>query len=184
MSPFALLVLPRGPERAVWLREVADRLARQGSRVGGFVQHVVDPETRARVLQRLSDGAEIPLGRRGQVRDPTLEEVHCSFVFERRAFEVARAWLIEDAGTADVLVIDELGKVESAREGHFETAAWALASDLPAVVLLSVRGDQLFALADALGLDRDAVAILDATAPDPNLGAFVEAVGRARQGSA
>jgi SAM-dependent methyltransferase len=98
---------------------------------------------------------------------------YCGFLFERAGFEAARAWIAEDAARAEVLVLAEVGKLESAGEGHAAALKLALESGRP--VLLSVRADVLAPVVERFGLS-DAIAELG-TAEE--LEGFVQRVAEA-----
>ena len=156
---WALVVAGKGGRRSLAAREIADALAARGLSVGGFVQRNEEPAPgRMQItMVRLRDGRERLLARPGAASpaDPAA----CSLSFEPAGFAEARAWVEEDVAAAEVLVLDALGKLELAGEGHRAALQRALGSGRP--VVLAVRDDQLAYAVDALGLDEPVAAFAD-----------------------
>jgi nucleoside-triphosphatase THEP1 len=183
---WALVVAPKGGQRSLAARELADALAARGLAVGGFVQRTAEPVPGRKeiTLVRLRDGRERLLARTvvgapAAAPPAAADASACSLAFEPAAFEAARAWVEEDAGTSQVLVLDALGKLELSGEGHRAAVARALASDRP--VVLAVRDDQLVYAVEALGLDEPVAAFTDGEGAAA-LAAFLDAVeGAARR---
>lgn len=179
---WALVVAPRGGRRSGAAREVAAALAARGLRVGGFTQRTLEHEDGSKEFElvRAGTGATVPLARADRRAAPA-EGGGCSVVFEAGAFATARAWIDADAATSDVLVVDGIGKLELAGEGHRATIGRALAA--APIVVLAIRDDQLVYALEALGLDEP-VASYTAGEGAGALSAFATAVaaslGRAR----
>lgn len=164
MADVGVLYGPPGVGKNAATLRLAERLAARGLRVGGFFQRAVadDPDRRSYDLVRFADRSEaIALARPGVQRDEAAESCVCSLVFSRAALAKGLAWLRADAAWADVLVIDEISKLEVAGDGHYETVRWALALPPAMLLLLSVRADQLvyavekFDLADRIRGDLE-----------------------------
>jgi nucleoside-triphosphatase THEP1 len=95
-------------------------------------------------LVRLADPTQaIALARPQGRSDESAPSSVCSLVFSRDALATGLAWLREDAAWADVLVIDEVSKLEVAGDGHCDALRWALTLPPDTLLLLSVRADQL-----------------------------------------
>lgn len=172
---WALVAAVDGAEKAAVVARVVAGLGARGARVGGFVQ--LAPDGGEHVVVRLTTRERADLGRRGTKPRSPDEEVFCSFSFDRRAFERARAWLLEDAAAADVVVVDEIGKLEAAGKGHSEALAAALASR--AVVVAVVRAHQLPYVVERFGLG-DAVAALEPPFDDDAIERFCAEIAAAR----
>jgi nucleoside-triphosphatase THEP1 len=157
---WALVVAARGGKRSRVAREVVDALAARGLRVGGFTQRTLDHEDGAKSFElvRAAGGAAIPLARADK-RAPAVEGGGCSVVFDAAAFEAARGWVEADAAASDVVVIDGIGKLELAGEGHRAAVTRALAA--APLVVLAVRDDQLVYAVEALGLEEPVAAYTD-----------------------
>lgn len=175
MARWALVVGSKD-RRELCARAVA-ALERRGLRVGGVVQEAVlrDDERHGYETRHVATGERVHLGRRGTaaagVRPEAVREF-CSFFFDDDAFTLARGWIEADCAVRDVVVVDEVSKLEVAGAGHHDAIRSALGS--PALVVLSVRADQLFAVVERFGLD-EAVTTLDA--PDAAaVAAFADAV--------
>ncbi|MCK6548512.1 DUF2478 domain-containing protein [Myxococcota bacterium] len=180
MARWALVVGPRGVGKSGLVREAVARLRARGIAVAGFFQEPIDVEgTRTGyVVERATTGQRAPLARSGTPAKLS-EELVCSFVFDRDGFEEAQSWLDADRATAEVIVIDELGKLEARGEGHARSVELALATD--AVLLLSVRADNLAPIVERFGIFDDALAILSCGTGDDQAGleTFVAAVAAA-----
>ena len=99
----------------------------------------------------------------------------CSFLFRDDAFSTARDWLERDARTSDVVVIDEVSKLEASGKGHHDTIRHALALN-DVVVVLCIRADQLFYVVERFDLEDDAVAVMEIPADDETVASFVSDV--------
>lgn len=157
MIRWALYVAERGPARTAGLSQTLAELSAQGLRAAGFMQRSLRDEAggAGSELLRLGGDERLTLARAASVPRGPHEEAFCSMVFDSQVFARARAWLAEDAPGADLLVLDEIGKLEVAGRGHHDAVLDALKG--PAPVLLSVRGDQLFAALERLGLPEPRV---------------------------
>jgi len=78
----------------------------------------------------------------------------CSFSFSEAALAEGRGWLESDALVDRVLVLDEISKLEVRGFGHSEALRWALGLGDDVVLLLSVRGDQLYYVVEEFGLEE------------------------------
>lgn len=182
---WALLVAAKGGRRSRLAADVAARLAARGLAVGGFVQRTDEPSPGRKVItaRRLRDGREVALGATdpappGAAAAGAADASSCALRFDPAGFAAARAWLEEDAA-ADLVVLDALGKLELAGEGHRPALARALALGRP--VVLAVRDDQLVYALEALGLDEPAAAYAEGDG-EAALDAFLDAVaGLARR---
>jgi nucleoside-triphosphatase THEP1 len=156
MGRWALIAGARGGEKTAVVRGVIDALRASGVRLGGFVQEPVDVGD-VRVgyeIARLvgpAPGERVRMARKPSASPPSpAEEEFCSLVFDGDAFARAAAWVAEDAGHVDVVVIDEVSKLEASGRGHTRAIEIALAS--APLTVLCVRADQLFAVLERLGL--------------------------------
>ncbi len=179
---YALVTGGNGGVRSGLMAELAERLAARGLRVGGFVElRRLDarPGETAIELIRVPGRERRALAHHHPAPDPN-ESGGCSLVFLPDGFEAASRWLEEDRGRADVVLVDGIGKLELAGEGHRPALSRALAAGDP-VVLLSVRDEQLVYALEALGLEEP-VAAVSAADGERERAAFVErlagAVGR------
>ena len=170
---WALVVGPRGADRAPALDALQEALKASGLRAGGFRQRPT--EAGGHDLVRVAREEVAPLSRPGTAAGAH-EETFCSYLFDMRAFARARTWLEEDAAGADILFIDEVGKVEAAGKGHHDVLVRALTLGPRKLVVLSVRADQLFALVERLGLEDDCVAHLETPASPEATSQFVAAL--------
>jgi nucleoside-triphosphatase THEP1 len=171
---WALVVAGRGGKRSRVARDVALALAARGLRVGGFTQRTEEHEDGGKTFELVpaAGGAAVLLARADKRAAPA-EGGGCSVVFEPAAFEAARRWIDADAPGCDVVVLDGIGKLELAGEGH--RAAITRALEAARLVVLAVRDDQLVYAVDALGLEEPVAAYADGDGP-ASLEAFVTAV--------
>jgi nucleoside-triphosphatase THEP1 len=178
MAHWALLVGPKGSGKSNSALELVARLRGAGLRAEGFVQvgWIDDLERKGYDLMRLRSGERVHLARPGSLEKQG-EESFCSFLFHQEAFAIAREWTLHDAPGADVLVVDEVSKLEAAGKGHHEAIAWALGRDDVKVVMTCVRADQLFYVMEKFKLEEEPFTMLELPAQDEETkGAFVDAI--------
>ncbi|MCC6648358.1 MAG: DUF2478 domain-containing protein [Polyangiaceae bacterium] len=184
MAAWALISGSRGVDKSRVAAAVVAALTARGLTVGGVLQAPLDPAgaRQGHVAVRVgSAGERVALGRRGAPIEgsrPGARRDFCGFVFDDDAFAEARGWVREASLRDDVVLIDEVSKVETARAGHHDAVQAALAGR--AIVVLVVRAEQLFDVVERFSLG-DALAILDAE-DDAARSAFVDAVARAARG--
>ncbi|MCC6522835.1 MAG: DUF2478 domain-containing protein [Polyangiaceae bacterium] len=175
MAPrWALLAVARGSGKTALAAEVAHALVARGVRVAGVLQEPVLGEDGARVgyrVVRIGQGESLRLARLG-AEPGAGEESFCSFLFDGEAFARAGAWLRADAPRADVVFVDEVSKLEVAGRGHHDAVVALLVG--PALPLLAVRADQLFAVMERFGLGEPEAAC-EGTDPEA-LDAFAAAL--------
>ena len=155
MADVVLVYGPPGAGKTRATLRLADWLAARGRRVGGFFQRVTadDLDRRGYDLVRFTNRAEaIALARPGVRRDETAASTVCSLVFSCDALATGLTWLRADAAWANVLVIDEVSKLEVAGNGRYESVRWALALPSDTLLLLSARADQLTYVVDRFDL--------------------------------
>lgn len=169
MAKVFLIYGPRGAGKTTTTLKLADELARRGIGVGGYFQRTTSDELdrRGYDLVRFRDRTQtLPLARPGGVEKPGTSTV-CSFSFSQEAFAAGIEWLKQDAPASQVVVIDELGKLEARGEGHAQALRWALELGDEKVLLLSVRGDMLFYVVENFGLEARVAGYLELpAAPD------------------
>ena len=145
MAGVVIVYGPVGTGKTTSAVRLGELLRARGRRVGGFFQRARtdDLERRSYDLVRFAQrSAVVELARPGNLPKATQSTV-CSFVFSPAALAAGRAWLEEDAAWADVLLIDEVSKLEVAGDGHCEAVRWALSLPADRLVVLSIRADQL-----------------------------------------
>ncbi|MBN1772262.1 MAG: methyltransferase domain-containing protein [Deltaproteobacteria bacterium] len=188
MAHWALIAGERGEGKTSLALRLLARLRRAGLRVEGFVQHPLDAPDGTRAgydLVRLSRDEVVPLARSGVVprgNRPTI----CHYVFEPDSFARGCDWVREDGAQAQVLLLDEVGRLEAEGRGHAAAVHLALGLPEPKVVILSVRAEMLFAVVHRfLGEDPvEPVAAVEAPAAPGAEDEFVEQVVRAvREGA-
>ena len=157
----------RGAGKTSALADLAGALAHRGVEVGGVVQLVhFDGDVRTGydlVCLGRGDGL-IEVGTLGDLReDPEHPQrlafarrapTETGFVFDERLWGLAGEAIREARRTADVLVVDELGWIESEGGGHLPALAAPLAEERCARWLLSVREDRLETMETLLGRFR------------------------------
>jgi nucleoside-triphosphatase THEP1 len=179
---WALIVCPPGQPKTTAAFDVAAALAARGLRVAGFAQRrLPDAPRRYELCCLAADEPPVPLGRRGGTPGPG-EEPFCNCVFKPDAFVEARAWLARDLPGCDVVVIDELSRMEATGGGHTKAALVAVAR--APLTVLSIRGDRLSAVMDRLSLG-DPVAVLEqGDALEPFVAAVADAALAAHKAGA
>lgn len=109
-ASMVVIVGARGAGKTTATRHLAQELEERGLKVGGLVQPPLEGE-QARVgydLEDIRSGERIPLARRGAER----------FDFDDSAWSWAEERLKEAQRTCDVVVIDEVGRLEARGQGH------------------------------------------------------------------
>lgn len=179
MGRWAVVTGEKGHKKAEFVLDVAARLREAGLRVAGFVQRRRDDgaeKGHGHDLERLSTGERIVLSKDGVAAQKVSQEAFCTYAFENDSFAQAFAWLREDGKDADVLVLDDVSKLETQGKGHCAALAWALAQP-GRVVLISARASQLFYVVENFGLEDEPVAA--AELPDADPSAFARALAQA-----
>ncbi len=180
MANVALVYGPKGAGKTTTTLRIADLLIAAGVKVGGFFQRTTrdDLDRRGYDLVRVRDRHQqaIPLARPGCGTDESKQAVICSFAFSHEAFETGLRWLREDAQEAEVLVVDEVSKLEVSRQGHAAAIRFALGLPAEKVILLSVRGDQLFYVVETFGLDNAVLGDLELPATEHQISDIVHTI--------
>ncbi|MCC7535600.1 MAG: DUF2478 domain-containing protein [Deltaproteobacteria bacterium] len=171
MHPWALVTRRSG---ASPVPRIAAALLARGVRVAGFTQDPIDEEGERTgyELRRLEHGDRRPIARRATGEPSSTECSFCAMHFDESAFAAARDWLREDAGRAEIVLVDAVSKLEAAGRGHAGAVADSLRHS--ALVVLAVPPEQLFAVMERFQLPEPL-----ATLEDPSESAFesfVEAV--------
>ena len=169
---------PRGAGKTTSIVRLAEALEQRGVAVGGFFQRVTcdDLDRRGYDLVSLRDRTLVlHLARPVSAQDANGTTV-CSFSFSEDALAAGRSWLEKDATSSRVLLLDEISKLEVRGQGHAQALRWALALGDDKLLLLSVRGDQLFYVMETFGLHDHIVGFVEVPASDDVLTAQVERV--------
>ena len=174
MKRWALILGGKGAGKSSTTKRVAERLNARGVAIGGVFQPALyeDGERVGYVARRVDGPDSCVLAWRGAApsgTQPETQAAYCSFVFNQDAFASARTWIRAAASEAEVVVIDEVSALEVGGGGHHDAIQEALQGQ--AIVLLSVRADQLFGVMERFGLDEP-VAYVDA-GDESELEAFV-----------
>ncbi|MBU0508297.1 DUF2478 domain-containing protein [bacterium] len=158
-----------GRGKSTLLCRIADAAESAGFEVGGFFQERREGSENGAVayeLVRWRDGQRVKLGRR---------DGESGFRFEEGVFAEAQRWLREDAGTARLILIDELGKKEAVGGGHFPAVQELLRSDPVATVVAVLRKDKISELAELFPVAAESLLDLD-TSDEESARLFMEMV--------
>lgn len=178
MARWAVVTGEKGHDKAGFVLGVAEELRAAGLRVAGFVQRRrYDGDQKGHDLQRLATGEKIVLAQGGVAAKAVSQEAFCTYAFRNDAFEQAFAWMREDAKGADVLVLDDVSKLETQGKGHAAALEWALKQE-GKVVLISARASQLFYVVENFGLEDDPVAAAELPVGAGERKAFAQAILR------
>jgi len=178
MSRWALISAESGTESATLALSVVGRLEASGVRTAGFVQRKSRNERGEKRydLERLHRPDRAVLAIDGVAAKGPNEEFFCSMAVHNDGFAAAGRWLEEDAAGADVLLIDEISKLETAGRGHSATFQRARQRD-EALVLFCVRASELFYVLERFALPEEAmVAAIELPADDVVVDGFVDAL--------
>ena len=180
MARWALVSGEKGHNKADFTLGVVEELRAAGLKVAGFVQRRrYDADQKGYDLLRLASGERIVLAQGGVAARQVSQEAFCSFAFRNDAFEQAFGWLRQDAEGAQVLVLDDVSKLEVQGKGHAAALGWALAQP-GKVVLLCARASQLFYVVESFGLESDPVAAVELPVGLEERAAFVRALAAFR----
>lgn len=130
---------PRGSGKTSSVRAVVENLQAAGHRVGGILQPAwpVSGQRQGYDVLDVATGESRPLARR---RD-TVGRQGLGFRFDAAAFAWAQERLLAGAAGADVLVVDELGRLEATGDGHVPALRQVLETDRRIVIVAAVRAD-------------------------------------------
>ncbi len=179
MAEVVLVYGPKGAGKTAATLRLAHKLEALGVRVGGFFQRSTRDELdrRGYELVRFTDpNHPIILASPAKASETPNQPAVCSFVFSSDAIATGLAWLHEDANLAQVLVIDEVSKLEVSRQGHALSVEFALGLPPEKIVVLSVRGDQLFYVVERFELDDRVVGDLEIPSTESHFESVVHTI--------
>ncbi len=141
-----------GPPRSgktTLLTRLTGRLRARGLRVGGITQPTVDESSlpEGYRLRAVATGEERPFARRRA--KASAQEL--GFSFDEAAWSWARQRIRQDRTEMEVVVVDELGKLEARGEGHLPALLEDLEAERRGVLVLGVRADCASAIQARLG---------------------------------
>lgn len=150
----------RGAGKTTLLSQLANEAEKAGFRTSGIRQRRILSEDGATIAYDVcrwpnDDGLRIAEGTPGQ-----------GFDFSQVAFESAAEWLEQDTSNSDLLIIDELGMLESHGVGHSLAVRSILRNKPDLVLVATLRKDRLDALTEMFGIGVDRLIDLDAESAD------------------
>ena len=148
------------------LKQTARIASEKGIPVGGYIQQRFNDEannTPGYKVVSIVTGEELIIAEKS---------VDSGFNFNDKAFEAAADWLKRDISDCSVLLVDEMGSLESRGEGHLP-GVMSVLRDFPGKIwVIALRKDRLEQLVHLLGIDMDVVIDLD----KDDAGEFIEGV--------
>jgi nucleoside-triphosphatase THEP1 len=138
-----------GSGKTTFVGELLRLLRERGLEVGGITQPALTEEDQ-RVGYLLRDertGEQRAFAR----RKPKTAEGGLGFSFDAEAWSWAAERIREARSTVDLVVVDELGRLEARGEGHLPALLARAEQEHARVLLLSVRADCAPAIREALG---------------------------------
>ena len=148
------------------IKKIVRIASEKGIPVGGFVQERIIDEannTCGYKVVSIATGEELIIAEKS---------VDSGFNFNDKAFNAAADWLKQDASDCNLLLVDEMGMIESHGEGHLH-GVMSVLRDFPGRIwVMALRKDRLEQLVDLLGIDMDVVIDLD----EDEAGEFIEEV--------
>ena len=153
----------QGAGKTTAVQHLCDQLRADGHVVAGVLQparHEGDLRVGYDLLDP-SDGARFDLAARKETFGPA----ELCYAFDEGGWDWGADRIARARREADVLVVDELGKLEARGQGHLPALVRAVDDERCAVWVLSVREGAAAAVSDALG-GFDHVARLDGPRDD------------------
>jgi nucleoside-triphosphatase len=150
-----------GAGKTTLVGDLLRRLRQRGLQVGGVTQPaILEGDRRAGYqLRDERTGEERPFARRREKRD----EAELGFSFDADAWPWAATRIARARREADVVVVDELGRLEARGEGHLPSLVEPLEHERARVLILSVRADRARDIEERLGaFDRQLAVGADA----------------------
>ncbi len=179
---WALVVIPPAQRKRDEAFTIARALRDHGLRVGGFAQRRAARGGRAYEVVSLGvEAPPVPIARRGVAPGPG-EEPFCNCAFRPDAFATARGWLDEALSACDVVVLDEVSRLEATGGGH--AAAVSLALARAPLTVLSVRADRLSPLMERFGLADPCAVLEQGDPPAAFVAAILDSIGGAPRSGA
>jgi nucleoside-triphosphatase THEP1 len=158
MLGWAVVHGSKGSPKSSCLWQLTSELNARGCSVGGVIQEAVEQDGERLGFRacRVSGDGSVLLSRKGSAPQSSANPLNwqnfCSFSFDNEAFEVAHHWISQEAQELSIVVIDEVSKLEVAQGGYFHAIQQAF--QLPTIVVLGVRSEQLFAVMDRFHLEE------------------------------
>jgi nucleoside-triphosphatase THEP1 len=143
------VVGPQGSGKTTTLMQIVDRLQDHGFSVGGVVQPAVFEEgcRSGYLLRDVSSGKERPFATRaGRTTKQGL-----GFEFKPEAWDRARQCIQQARLNDNVVVVDELGRLEARGQGHARVLKQELEGERARLWLLGIRSNGLAGIRDWLG---------------------------------
>jgi nucleoside-triphosphatase THEP1 len=145
----------RGVGKTTLLSDLAKIAEKNGLKVGGIRQKRVLGEDGATLAYDVcrwpeTDKLRIAEGTPGR-----------GFKFSEQAFVTAASWMEQDSGEADLLVVDELGLLESRGEGHAPAVRTALRQSRDLLIVAALRKDRIDSLSELFGIREENLIDLD-----------------------
>jgi nucleoside-triphosphatase THEP1 len=122
-----------GAGKTSFLISLAEAAVQAGLRVGGFVQKRVD------ITGNLSNAYDIVRLQTGEALRIATRNASRQFEFDDTAFQKAFDWIREELPSSQLILIDEIGLLESDGDGHAETLAFILEQQNPKTICMSLR---------------------------------------------
>lgn len=178
MARWALVTAEKGVGKGPVILEVAERLREAGIRVGGFLQlSRKDAEgLKTYEVARVGREERVVLAVEGIAPKGETEESFCTYAFRNESFDRAREWIEQDAPSCQVLVLDDVSKLEAMGKGHAASLRLALGTGPGTVVLIGARSPQLSYVMEAFGLDDEPVGAVDLPGERGAIAALAEAI--------
>lgn len=158
------VVGPRGSGKTTTLMQIVDRLKEHGLTVGGVVQPAVFEEGRRSgyLLREVSSGKDRPFA----TRAARTTKQGLGFEFVPEAWDRARKCIHQARLNDNVVVVDELGKLEARGQGHALVLKQELEGERARLWLLGARSDGLAGIRNWLGELDLVLELTEGEAPD------------------
>jgi nucleoside-triphosphatase THEP1 len=142
----AAVVGPPGSGKTSTMNDLVERLRSRGLRVGGVTQPAIAADG-IRTGYRLRDagsGEEREFARRAGAGRP-------GFLFDEDGWTWAARRIREARLSADAVIVDELGRIESEGGGHLPAIIEPLAGEQARIRILAIREDRLASVSARVG---------------------------------
>jgi nucleoside-triphosphatase THEP1 len=174
-SPLFSVTGKPGSGKTAFLALLNEKAKLREIEVGGFLQKRVE------IQDGLAMAYDLTRARTGEIVRVATRQSDRKFVFESQAFHTALAWVRKDILASKLIVIDELGILESEGGGHAAALPLLLHAPRQPIICFSLRKDRAADWYAKLSIPSEQRLDLDSDEGDKE--AFLQCILQAAQSS-